>query len=416
MKTLLRITAACVTLLAAVPFIGPVRSGALLLLLPARQRPAPHDLPENYKPLHKGHVSLDIGLYFRENEDIVVPGTPALVLRRSYVSSDRVSRDFGIGTTQAAEWWVRGDGQQFQWAELIRPGESHIRFERTSAGSSWTNAMYEHRTSATEWAGARLGWTGIDWALLQEDGTLARFLACGHVKGDRCSIESYRDVDGHVTNYRRNKTGRLERLESGSDRWIAFEYDERDRVARAYASTKRDVRYEYDGRGRLAQVTSDGVVTHRYTYTDLDEMAGIVEPDTNIENSYKDGRCVKQVNRFDDGSPPYIFDFEYTLDGSAIGQVRSRHSDGTWQLYTFDKARYTTTETWGADGYEPAHITLERDPTTHAVVSLSLTCPDRTGRPLKHTSLVTPDREEWIKWDLMRTHCSWKNPQSRTTR
>jgi hypothetical protein len=33
----------------------------------------------------------------------------------------------------------------------------------------------------------------------------------------------------------------------------------------------------------------------RYTYTDLDEMATIVEPDTDIENSYEGGRCVKQV-------------------------------------------------------------------------------------------------------------------------
>jgi YD repeat-containing protein len=420
MKKLLILTAissiALVVVVLVVMFVGPATSGALLLLLPAQQRSAPHDLPENYTPVHKGHVSLGIGLYFRENEDLVVPGTPALILRRSYASSYRTPREFGIGTTQAAEWFVIGDAKRFQWAELVRPGESRIRFERTSAGTSFFNAMFVHRGSAGDWQGARLGWTGVGWALRLVDGTLARFRACGPGENDRCSIVSYRDADGHSIRYRRNGAGRLERLESGQNRWIAFHYDEHDRVVRADASTKRELRYEYDDRGRLVRVKSGDVVTHRYTYTDLDEMATIVEPDTDIVNSYADGRCVRQLNRFADGSPPYIFDFDYTLDGSKISQTLSRRSDGTWVHYSFNKTGFTTSETWGAGDHEPASFIFERDPTTNAVVSLSLTCPDRTGRPLRHSSLVAPGREEWLKRDLVRTHCSWTTQQWRTTR
>jgi YD repeat-containing protein len=415
MKKLLRVIASSVVLLVAALFIGPLTSGALFLLLPTWRKSEPHDLAEDYTPLHKGHVSLDRGLYFRANEDIVVPGTPALVLRRSYVSSYRLSREFGVGTTHAAEWLVRGDGKDFVWAEVFRPGDTSIRFERTSAGRSFFNAMFEHRDSGSEWRGARLGWTGLDWALRLVDGTLARFRSCGSRKNDRCTILSYRDADGHLTTFRRTRAGRLERIEGGRDRWIAFDYDEHDRVVRAYASTKRDVRYAYDNRGRLAEVRSDNVVTHRYTYTDLDEMATIVEPGTDIQNSYKDGRCVRQVNRFADGSPPYIFDFDYTLEGSRVSQTRSRRSDGTWVHYSFDNAGFTTTETWGAEGVEPASFIFQRDPTTHAVVSLSLTCPDRRGGALRHSSLVAPGREEWIKWNLLTTHCSWRRPQSRTT-
>ena len=209
MKTLLRLTAACAVLLVFALFVGPFTSGALLLLLSTWQRSAPHDLPEDYTPLHKGHVSLSIGLYFRANEDIVVHGTPALVLRRSYVSSYRAPREFGVGTTHAAEWSVIGDPDEFQWVELVRPGESRIRFERTSAGTSFLNAMFEHRTSSDEWHGARVGWTGVDWALRLVDGTLARFRACGPGNNDRCSIVSHRDADGHTINYRRDKAGRL---------------------------------------------------------------------------------------------------------------------------------------------------------------------------------------------------------------
>ena len=155
-------------------------------------------------------------------------------------------------------------------------------------------------------------------------------------------------------------------------------------------------------------------MTHTYTYTDLDEMARIIEPDTDIENSYEGGRCVKQVNRFKDGSPPYTFAWDYTLDGSRIAQTHSRHSDGTWGRYSFDQAGFTTSESWGAGDRELVSVTLQRDQETNGVVSLSVTCADRTGRPLRRSSLVQPGGEEWTKFDLVRTYCSWTRKALRT--
>jgi hypothetical protein len=88
-------------------------------------------------------------------------------------------------------------------------------------------------------------------------------------------------------------------------------------------------------------------------------------------------------------------------------QTRGRRSDGTWEHYSFDRAGFTTSETWGASGSEPASFIIGRDPATNVATSLSLTCPDRMGRPLRHSSVVLPGHEEWLKWDLLRTHCSW---------
>jgi len=415
MKKLLRLALVGVLGVLLLLVAGPASSGALFLLLPIRERPVPLE-SEDYTPLNKGRVDLDIGVYFRENDDIVVPGTPLLVLRRSYAAGYRRSREFGVGTTHADEWLVLGDGKQFQWAELHRPAESRVKFVRTSSGTSFFNAMYEQRGSVGEWTEARLGWTGIDWALRRTDGMLARFRPCGSGKNDRCTITSYRDPDGHVTRYRRTAGGRLERIESGPDRWIAFDYDHEDRVVRAYASTSREVGYEYDDRGRLARVKTGHVVTHRYAYTDLDEMATIDEPDVMLDNSYENGRCVRQVNRYADGSPPYIFDFEYKLEGSRIVETVSRHSDGTWARYGFDKNGFTTAESWGAQGRQSASVVIERDPVTSSARSLTLTCPDRTGQPLRHSSLVAPGGEHWLKWDLARTYCSWSPGQRRTPR
>ena len=77
---------------------GPVTSGGVFLLLPAPQRPADHDLAEDYEPKHKGGVTLSSGTYVREDEDLVVRGTPALILRRTYLSGYRAPKEFGIGT------------------------------------------------------------------------------------------------------------------------------------------------------------------------------------------------------------------------------------------------------------------------------------------------------------------------------
>ncbi len=415
LRLVLLVLIGCFVLAVAALFAGPVSSGALLLLRPAPQRPVEHDLPKDYTPLHKGHVNLNVGLYVRQNEDLVVPGTPPLVLRRTYISGFRVAKQFGIGTTHADEWYLVGDGKRFQWSALIRPGEYRVTFERTSSGTTVMNAMYQHRSSSDEWQDARMGWVGLGWALRRADGSLARFRPCGPDKKDVCAIMRYRDADGHVVNYRRTAAGRLERMEAGPDRWIAFDYDDHDRAVRAFDSTNHEVRYEYDERGRLVRVQSGGATTHRYTYTDRDEMATIVEPGTDIENTFdENGRCIRQINRYDDGSDPYIFDFTYTLDGSDVVQTDTRRSDGTWTQYTFNKIGYATSETWGREGVEPATFIYERDPVSNAVVSLSLTCPDRTGRPLRHSSLVRAGNEEWLKWDLVRTHCSWQGLRWRT--
>jgi YD repeat-containing protein len=412
-RRLLLAVAISIVVMVAIVFAGPVSSGALLLLVPGTQKATNHDLPESYKPFHKGHISLDNGLYYRQNEDLIVRGTPPLVLRRSYISSYRVEKEFGIGTTMAGEWYLVGDGKQFQWSALIRPGESRIQFHRTSRGTGVYNAMYRHDTSQGEWFGAQMGWTGIDWVVRRRDGALARFRQCGPDEKSICSIVRYRDADGHVVEYRRDSAGRLLRIEAADNRWIAFEYDNDGRVNRAHDNMTNEVRYAYDDRGRLSQVISAGKVTHKYTYTDKDEMATIIEPGTDIENIYEKGRCVRQVNRYADGSDPFIFDFAYHLNGSSIVGTDSKRSDGTWTTYTFSDSGYTTSEVWGRDDSEPATFVYERDPQTHAVVSLNLTCPDRTGRQLRHSSLVRPGEEEWIKWDLVRTHCSWTGRRSR---
>jgi YD repeat-containing protein len=391
--------------LVAALFAGPATSGALLLMLHGDTPRTEHDLPSSYEPLHKGSVDLSTGLYVRENEDLVVRNTPALILRRTYLSGYRTPKELGIGTTHIGEVYLYGDGQKFQWAQLILATGSRITFNRTSPGTTVFNAMYAHRSVMVEWDGAQLGWTGLNWVLRRPDGSVSFFLPCGPGIAKSCSISQERDRDGHVIHYRRDKAGRLLKMEADNG-WIAFAYDDTDRIVRANDSTGAEVRYVYDARGRLSQASSRAGV-FRYTYTDRDELKTMTEPGKFTENWYdRNGRVIHQENRFGGASTPFTFHFTYHLEGTAVVQVDTKQSDGTWSEYTFDKTRAKTSETQGS-GAESVIFTYERDPVTNALTSLTLTCPDRTGRPLRHFSLVR-DNEEWIKWDLMQTRCSLK--------
>jgi YD repeat-containing protein len=118
------------------------------------------------------------------------------------------------------------------------------------------------------------------------------------------------------------------------------------------------------------------------------------------------------VNRFADRDA-YIFDFTYQFANGRLVATDTRRSDGTWTRYTWNEARRSTSETMGRDGVEPAAFTYERDPTTRAITALTLTCPDRTGLPLRHSGVVRDGNEEWVKQNLLQTHCFWNHWRKR---
>jgi YD repeat-containing protein len=159
--------------------------------------------------------------------------------------------------------------------------------------------------------------------------------------------------------------------------------------------------------------TSDGR-EHRYAYTDRHEMVTISDPDILIENTYDtNGRCVRQVNHFPDDPESYAFDFAYIVKDGAVIQTDTKRSDGTWTRYTYGPTRYITSETWGSGDLQPATFAYKRDAVTNSITALTLTCPDRAGRPIRHASQVRFDNEDWIKWDLLRTNCSWRHQPAR---
>ena len=405
-------------LLVLTPFVGPIRSGAWRLLDAAPMEAQQHDLDPEYQPLHKGYISLGTGLYVREDEDLIVRGTPTVFLRRTYRSGFHIQREFGIGTTHNGGLLLEGDPDRFQWVQMGSPEGAHIRFERVSPGTSYSNALFEHRSSPSEWQGARLGWTGTGWAVRRRDGAVRFFQGCGHGDAPVCWILWERDADGHRIDYKRDATGRLLRIEASPDRWIAFDYDEKNRITRAYASDGPEVRYAYDERGRLSHSRgTDGTETF-YKYTERNELGAIDTDEALIENTYDQaGRVTKQVNSYpNDVDEPYTFAFSYKVVDNQVVETNTTRSDGTWARTAYGN-RYIVEESWGSEGYQPLTFKYERDRVTNIVTSVTLTCPDRKGRATTHSAVaVQPESEEWTKWDLVRTVCAWRHERWRQPR
>lgn len=251
---------AIVALVAAAIYAGPVSSGALFLMVPPRATALDHRVPSSYEPLHKGGVDAGTGLYTREDEDLIVPDAVPLVLRRTYLSGDHVSRQFGVGGTHLGEWYLIGDSAAFQWAELILANGGRIHFDRVSSGTSFVNALFEHWSTPTSFFGSQLGWVGLEWALRFADGSLALFQGCGPDNTNTCSLIELRDADGHRIRYVRDRSGLLLKIQ-GPTQEIAFDYDARRRIVRAHDSPTHGVSYSYDDGGRVSRVVaSDGTI------------------------------------------------------------------------------------------------------------------------------------------------------------
>jgi YD repeat-containing protein len=386
---------------------GPLWSGAIFLLRqPSAPRAAEVETRE-IRPLHKGHVDISTGLYVREDDDFVVDGEVPLVLRRTYLSGDRVARQFGVGTTHSGEWYIRGEIADLTWAELILASGGRIRFDRVTPGKSIGTALFRHAATPTEFFGAYLGWVGWKWAMRFADGRVAIFKACGLAPHDVCSLVEMRHPGRKSIAYVRNRSGRLTAVRSG-ERAILLEYDAGGRISRGRETSGRTVTYEYDDHGRLHLVTTSDGVVRRYTYTDGDEMLTIDEPGWVIENTFEDGRLVRQITR-SRGEDPYTLEFAYTIAENRVTANDVTENDGTHTVYRFSESHYVLSEIFDARGPHPISVTYDRSASTNLAVTMTIRCWTPRGHVVR-TVPIPPVFDEDVERSLIATECRDQRP------
>ncbi len=294
---------------------------------------------------------------------------------------------------------------------VVLEDSTRVSFDRISEGVSYRNAVFEHHTSPGAYFGARIAWTGVDWAMRTTEGAVGRFEGCGgaNLKARPCGLIMSRDTDGHEIYGHRDAAGRLLRIDASGERWIAFNYDRLDRVVRARASSGDEVHYDYDERGFLARVRASGGIERRYGYSPQGQLQTITEPGAVIENIFdRNGRAVRQVSRMSIRDAPSILDVAYELTGDRVRQAEMRRSDGSWTTLSYTDSGYVAAETWGGHAATPTTVVYERDQNSRAVTSVRVTCTSPTGRgSLSYSRSPEPGAEEYARFDLLRTHCRW---------
>jgi YD repeat-containing protein len=402
---------AAVALFGLALFVAPIVFRAVAESSPLEGARRTRPLRPGYQPLHKGHIDAATGLYVREDEDLVLRGTPSFVLRRTYRTRDSRSRAFGVGGSHTGDWYLVGDGATFQWVDLILEDGGRIHYERVSSGTTIAGAQFEHSTTPTEFYGSTLAWSGTDWIVHEADGTILNFRACGLQSG-MCGITSRREPDGQTVTFRRDAAGQLLRIDTAGQS-ISFEYGEGGRIARATDHAGYAVAYTYDERGRLRQSLDVEGTKRTYEYDERDRLIRIVDPGRIVENRYDAAdMCVWQRVRFpadpkrgeavEDES--YLFQFAYVTVNGRVRQTDTRESNAPSHRRVFTVHGSLESETYDFDTNRARTITYEREPGTGLVSGLTLKCGG--GRWQSSRTLpANPGTEPQVRRELLATTC-----------
>lgn len=328
-------------------------------------------------------VDCATGLFLNARNDMFIRDVIPLKVARSYRSRDSKSRAFGIGTNLSYDFFLVGDTSPWTYQDLILPDGGRIHYKRTSPGTSYSDAIYSHATTATKYFGStiRHGGGNCYWQLDMKDGTRICFPESFLSSNARAAAaKSISDRYGNTLVFERDSNFNLKHITSPSGRDLQFTYDGSNRITQASDSVGRVVSYQYDAAGHLVKVTDSNGKFEVYTYDSNHNMLTVQDRRGNImvTNTYDvNNRVSKQT--YADGSTNL---FSYGLD--AAGKVvRTDVTDerGTVTRMQFNAQGYTTSVTRAYGQPEQQATIIERDPVSNLMLSRT----DAMGRKTSYT-------------------------------
>lgn len=320
-------------------------------------------------------VDCATGLFLLQRTDLSLPGTIPISVTRTYRPRDTVSRAFGIGTNHLYDIFTIGDSSPYTYQDLILPDGGRVHFQRTSPGTSFNDAVYEHTSSPTEFQGAVISYAGGGWRLRMKNGVEMYFPDCTGCTSRPAALIKYRDRWGNQLTLQRDSNSNLTRVTSPDGRTIDFTYDTSNRVTEAHDNAGRSVTYQYDASGRLWKVTNPEAGVEEYGYDTSSRMTTVKKPNgvvmvTNVYDA--NGRVIRQT--LADGG---VYQFAYTLDGGGhVIQTDITDSRGNVRRLTFNAGGFVLSETRALGRPEQQTTTFERNAATNLITSVT----DALGR------------------------------------
>lgn len=312
------------------------------------------------------------GLFLHERTDLAANDVIPIQIERAYRPRDTVSRAFGIGTSLSYDIFLIGDTGPWTYQELILEDGARIRFNRTSSGTQWTDAVYASSTTPGRFFGATIRWntsSGTGWLLTLRNGTVYTFPDAFQSSSARCSAPlQMQDRNGNVVSFTRDSTCNLTKVTSPNGRSISLTYDSSNRVTQAIDGLGHAVTYQYDGSGRLASATDADNKTESYTYDSQHRMLTVTDKrgNTMVTNAYDSNGRVSQQTYADSATAS----FAYTLNGSGkVTQTDYTDERGLVRRIQFNAAGLPMTITKAVGKPEQQVLTFDRNSSSNLVTS-----------------------------------------------
>jgi len=335
---------------------------------------APPEAPPTCEPCEDGDpVDLSTGLFVYRATDLFLPDVLPIALTRTYRSRDNTWRAFGVGAMHPYDIYIIGDKNPYTYADVVLADGGRVHYVRTSAGTGFTDAVYEHTATPSRFYKSKISWNTLrqGWDLKFVDGTIYKFpdAEFASIPG-QAALVGITDRFGNSVAFLRDSFGALTKITSPNGRWIQFTYDGNDRVIQAQDNLGRTVGYTYDMSGNLWKVTQPGPLVTEFTYDSSHRMIDMKDPRGNIflTNEYDlAGRVIKQTMA--DGS---TYQFVYTV-GTNGKVTRTDVTDplGYVRSVTFDANGYWLTDTRALGKPEQQTVTVVRNATSHFVTSMT---------------------------------------------
>ena len=160
-------------------------------------------------------VDLSTGLLIVENTDLYLPDVMPLSLTRTYRPADSAVRPFGIGTNHSYGIFL-WSAQQYQQVDLILPDGGRVHYVRTSPGTGWADAVFEHTTTPSAFYKSIIRWNGHGWDLTLKDGTVYVFGENAPLQAIRDRLRQYDDGHARQRTNRKHHARRRRRTAGGS--------------------------------------------------------------------------------------------------------------------------------------------------------------------------------------------------------
>jgi hypothetical protein len=116
-------------------------------------------------------VDLGTGLFVMTKTDLALPDFIPIGITRTYRTRDFQSRAFGVGSSLPYDMFIVGDRFPYTYADIVQSDGSRIHYTRTSTGTGYLDAVYEHVGSPSRFYKSTVRWNGNGWDLKLVDGT-----------------------------------------------------------------------------------------------------------------------------------------------------------------------------------------------------------------------------------------------------